>query len=206
MHAGTSPATVRTWLCGVEGQKSKPLFVERPRDPGAEIWLSFLELVEVIVARRFRHHGVSLDQLRRTRQNARMRWKVEYPLAERRLKLLGGRVLDDPGEAIDLEWPSTQPALPILAAFATEVFEYDSLEEPNQDAAWATRFYPAGPEGPLMVDPQFSGGAVTFVNRGVTLDTVVGRRAAGESVDFIADDLRLVTSRVRAALQYAGVE
>lgn len=141
-----------------------------------------------------------------TRQHARKRWQVEYPLAERRLQLLGGRVLDDPGLAIDLDWPSSQPALPMLAAFATEVFEYDTLEEPHHDAAWATRFYPAGPQGPLMVDPQFASGAVTFVNRGVTLETVIGRRKAGEPVDFIADDLRLVPSGVQDALQFAGVE
>lgn len=205
-HAGTSPSTVRAWLCGVEARHVEPLFSERVRNSESEIWLSFLELVEVIVARRFRGHGVSIDQLRRTRQHARKRWQVEHPLAERRLKLLGGRVIDNPGMAIDLDWPASQPALIKLAAYATEVFEYDSLSEPDQDAGWATRFYPAGRSRPLMVDPRFAGGAVAFTNRGVTLETVVGRRKAGESVDFIADDLRLDAPDVSVALQYAGVE
>ena len=205
-HAHTTPSTVRAWLCGAEAQRVQPLFTERVRDSESEIWLSFLELVEVIVARRFRGHGVSIEQLRRTRQKARKRWQVEYPLAERRLKLLGGRVLDSPGVAIDIDWPASQPALPELAAYATEVFEYDSLSEPNRDASWAIRFYPAGRGRPLMVDPQFAGGAVAFINRGVTLETVVGRREAGESVDFIADDLKLDASDVDVALQYAGVE
>ena len=130
---------------------------------------------------------------------------MEFPLAERRLKLLGGRVLDAPGEAIDLAWPASQPALPELAAYATEVFEYDTLDDPNQDAAWATRFYPAGIKGPLMVDPNFAGGEVTFQNRGVTLATVLNRRKADESIEFIADDLKLEFSDVEAALQYADM-
>ena len=204
-HAGTTSATVMTWLCGDERRGIPPLFAERRRERRTDIWLCFLELVEVIVARRFRNHGVSIEQLRRSRQHARKRWRVEYPLAERRLKLLGGRVLDAPAGAIDLEWPASQPALPELAAYATEVFEYASLDDPDQDAAWATRFYPAGVNGPLMVDPNFAGGAVTFLNRGVTIDTVLSRWRASESIDFIADDLMLEPSDVEAALQFADV-
>lgn len=204
-HAGTSAATVRSWLCGDEIRGAQPLFPERPREPGSEIWLSFLELVEVIVARRFRAHGVSIEQLGRTRQHARGKWLVEYPLAERRLKLLGGRVLDALGEAIDLKWPASQPALPMLASYATEVFEYDILDDADLDAAWASRFYPAGVNGPLMVDPNFAGGAVTFQNRGVTLDTVLSRRKAREPIEFIADDLKLNIADIEAALHYAEV-
>lgn len=119
------------------------------------------------------------------------------------MRLLGGRVLHSPGEAIDLDWPASQPALPKFAAYATEVFEYDTLEHSNQDAAWATRFYPAGTSGPLMVDPRFAGGAVTFVNRGLLLETIVGRWRAKESIAFIASDFGLTEEEVEAALQYA---
>ena len=203
-HAGTSAATVRDWFCGNEARGSKPLFPDRVRSRDSQIWLSFLEVVEVIVARRFRRHSVTTDQLRHTRQHARTKWEVEYPLAERRLKLLGGRVLDTPGEAIDLEWPATQPALPELAAYATEVFEYNTIVEPIQDAAWATRFYPAGPAAPLMVDPQFAGGAVTILDRGLTLETIVQRWHANESIAFIASDFRFEESTVEAALRFAS--
>lgn len=202
-HAGTSPATVKNWLYGDQARGVEPLFSERSQEKDSETWLSFLELVEIIVARRFREHGVSIDQLRRTRQHARARWQVEYPLAERRLRLLGGRVLDTPGEAIDLDWPATQPALPILANHATEVFEYDTLADPNQDAAWASRFYPAGRSVPLMVDPRFAGGAVTFLNRGLTLQTVVERWRSSEPISFIASDFGLEEQDVEAALRYA---
>lgn len=204
-HAATSPATVRNWLCGNPATGLAALFDDRNRDRNSEVWLSFLELVEVIVARRFRAHGVSVSQLKRSRESLRLRWDVEFPFAERRLKLLGGRVIDPPVGAIDLAWPASQPALPKLASYATELFEYDSLEQPNQDAAWATRFYPAGLNGPLMVDPHYASGAVTFVNRGVTLETVVGRRRGGETLDFIADDLGLEAADVGAALQFAGM-
>ncbi len=108
-------------------------------------------------------------------------------------------------EGVDVEYPATQPAFPELALFATEVFEYDSLESSVHDAAWAIRFYPAGAQGPLMVDPRFAGGAVTFLERGVTLENVISRWNANEPIDFIASDLQLDPANVSAALQYAGV-
>lgn len=202
-HAGTTASTVKNWFCGDEIRGVPPLFAERPREPGAEIWLCFLELVEVIVARRFRGHGVSVDQLQRTRQHAREEWRVEFPLAERRLKLLGGRVLDAPGEAIDLDWPASQPALSGFAEFATEVFEYDADPVDIDAPAWAQRFFPAGVMAPLMVDPRFAGGAVTFLNRGLTLETIVGRWKAKESIAFIASDFGLDEPDVEAALRFA---
>jgi len=148
---------------------------------------------------------VTIDQLRQTREHLQERWRVAFPLAERHLSLLGGHVMDRAIEGVDIEYPATQPAFPELAMFATEVFEYDSLESSDQDAAWAVRFYPAGTQGPLMVDPRFAGGAVTFLERGVTLENVISRWNANEPIDFIASDLQLDPANVSAALQYAGV-
>ena len=189
------------WFCGSE--TSPALFSDRQRQTAETIHLSFLELVEVIVARRFRQHGVSVEQLHQSRESARKRWRVEYPFAERRLKLLGGRVLDPEGTAIDIEWPSTQPALPKLAKFATQVFDYEELDRGDASAAWAQRFFPAGESAPLVVDPRFAGGAVTFINRSLLLDTVVQRWRAEEPIAFIAADFGLEEASVEAALRYA---
>jgi len=202
-HAGTNATTVITWFCGDKDRNTAPLFAERARKRDSEIWLSFLEVVEVIVARRFRRHRVSLEQLRLTREHARKRWEVEYPLAERHLKLLGGRVLDQPGQAVDTPWSVSQPVLPKFVDFATEVFEYEHLEDGADHPAWASRFFPAGQSVPLMVDPRFAGGAVAFLNRGLTLETVVDRWRAKESISFIASDFDLTEHEVEAALRFA---
>ncbi len=198
--ARTTPATVARWFCG--NDDAPPLFTDRQRPADERFHLSFLELVELIVARRFRQHGVSVEQLRQSREFALRRWQVEHPFAERRLKLLGGRVFDPDNIAIDLEWPATQPALPKFAEFATQVFDYEGLGD-NMAAAWAQRFFPAGDSAPLMVDPRFAGGSVTFLNRGLLLDTVVKRWRADESIAFIAADFDLDESAVEAALRYA---
>ena len=202
-HAGTNSATVTNWFCGDETRGFEPLFPDRARTRDSEIWLSFLETVEVIVARRFRQHRVSIKQLRLAREHCRERWEVEYPLAERHLKLLGGRVIDHPGDAIALTWPVSQPALPNFVAFATEVFDYDTISNGADHASWASRFFPAGQSVPLMVDPRFAGGAVTFLNRGLTLETVVERWRSHESISFIASDFGLEESTVEAALRFA---
>lgn len=199
--AGTTPATVLRWFCGSE--TSPALFSDRQRQSLETFHLSFLELVEAIVARRFRQHGVSVEQLQQSRESARKHWQVEYPFAERRLKLLGGRVLAPEGAAIDIEWPSTQPALPKLAKLATQVFDYEELDQGDARAAWVQRFFPAGESAPLVIDPRFAGGSVTFLNRGLLLDTVVQRWQAEESIAFIAADFGLEEASVEAALRYA---
>ena len=198
--AGTAPATVTRWFCGRDGEP--PLFTDRRRPADERFHLSFLELVELIVAHRFRKHGISVEQLRQSREFALKHWQVEYPFAERRVKLLGGRVFDPDGIAIDLEWPATQPALPKFAELATQVFDYEELGD-DAAAAWAQRFFPAGDNAPLMIDPRFAGGSVTFLNRGLLLETVVKRWLAKESIAFIASDFDLKESDVEAALRYA---
>ena len=201
--ARTSPAAVRAWFCGNAKQGDAPLFEDRVRQADEQLWLSFLEVVEVIVARQFRSHRVTIAQLRSARHYAKTEWDVAFPLAERRLKLLGGRVVDPElnGTAIDAGWPALQPALPELADFANSVFDYDA-DKPS----WAYRFFPAGRKTPLVVDPRYAGGQIAFPNRRLRLIDVVERQQAGEDVEFIAEDFALDPADVEAALQFAGVE
>ena len=195
--ADTTPATVARWFRGQPA--SAPLFAERRRQDGA-LRLSFLELVELVVARRLRSCGLSVEQLRQSREFAREDWGVEHPFAELRLSMLGCQDAESSGGA---QWPTALPPLPKFAEFATQALQYDDCASDTAEGAWARRFFPAGDSAPLMVDPQFAGGSITFLNRGLLLDTVVKRWRADESIAFIAADFELDESAVEAALRYA---
>lgn len=195
--ANTTPATVARWFRGQPA--SPPLFAERRRQDEA-LRLSFLELIELVVARRLRSCGLSVEQLRQSREFARESWSVEHPFAELRLSMLGCQDAEPGGDA---QWPAALPPLPKFAEFATQALEYDDCTPDAAEGAWARRFFPAGDSAPLMVDPRFAGGSVTFLNRGLLLDTVVKRWRADESIAFIAADFELDESAVEAALRYA---
>jgi hypothetical protein len=58
--AGTTPATVRRWLAGYEvpGHQMEPVFGGRRLPAGEAPWfVSFLQLVEIVVVARFRRGG-----------------------------------------------------------------------------------------------------------------------------------------------------
>ena len=196
--ADTTPATVARWFRGQPA--SAPLFAERRRQNGA-LRLSFLELIELVVARRLRSCGLSMEQLRQSREFARESWGVEHPFAELRLSMLGCQDAESSGGGA--QWPAALPPLPKFAEFATQALEYDDCAQDAAEGAWARRFFPAGDSAPLMVDPRFAGGSITFLNRGLLLDTVVKRWRADESIAFIAADFELDESAVEAALRYA---
>ena len=198
--AETTTATVVRWFRG--HRAAPPLFADRRPDQ-ATFHLSFLELVELIVARRLRACGLSVEQLRQSREFARERWGVEHPFAELRLNTLGCDDSNASSPVHDDEWPTSLPPLPKFSALVTQAIEYDDCAQDAAAGTWARRLFPAGDSAPLMIDPRFAGGAVTFLNRGLLLETIVNRWRADESIAFIASDFDLDESDVEAALRYA---
>jgi hypothetical protein len=95
--AETSPATVRRWLKGYHAphHHMEPVFGAKDQDATR---LSFLELVELIVASRFRRRtdtrpGISLERIRNAHSYAREQWGLPYPFASLRLLHDGVHIL-----------------------------------------------------------------------------------------------------------------
>jgi uncharacterized protein (DUF433 family) len=207
--ADTSAATVRRWIAGYEheGRRMEPVFGEmRPAD-GEPFLLSFLELAEVIVAARFTKWGGKLQKVRDARAFARQRWpELAYPFASLRLKKLGGELLhefdeDYGGKALAISLGGSggeQWTLPGMVDQALDLFEFDENDE------LANRWFPAGKDVPVVVDPHFAGGRLTVVGRGVTVKTVCRRFfTAKQPIAFIAHDLDLRRRDVEAIIQFS---
>lgn len=200
--AKVSHGTVRNWLFG--GLEVEPVFGSSEKGRGDLALVSFLELSELIVAARFRRLKIRLQRIRDAHDFASKDWKVDYPFAHLNLQSIGGHILskfeeEQPapgGHFVVLSSPE-QYLLPGLVSEELANFEYARDK-------FAARWFPFGREVPVVVDPRFSAGQPTIVDRGVRVDIVRRRWKAGETVSSIARDFELEPPQVEAVLQHVA--
>jgi uncharacterized protein (DUF433 family) len=202
--AGVASATVRRWLRGYTPdprqpwRQSPPVFGEQVESP----FVSFLQLVEIVIASDFRKVGhVKLEVVRLAYENAKEETRIEYPFAHLQLESLGGHIIrwiregDGAGARARAVDTPDQWALPGLVAERIRALDYER--------ELAARWYPVGRDVPVVIDPLYSAGLPTIPGRGVTVDTIHKRWRAGQLIEFIADDLQIGSTSVERVLQYA---
>ena len=199
--AHVSASTVRNWLHGYTAQygEVQPLF-KAPLEIGAMV--SFLRLVEIVVAGNFRKaEGVSFQTVRRAYDNTRNQWNLDYPFAHLRLQALGGHIVqrlrsERPGRSVQALDKPQQWTLPGLVLEMVHQLDYDELD-------LASRWYPVGKMVPIVVDPRISAGLPTVLGRGVTITVIHNRFKAGQRLKFIAQDFDLEPNIIEEAIRYA---
>jgi uncharacterized protein (DUF433 family) len=208
--ADTSYQNVRRWVKGYSrpGHHMEPVFgdksfLERSDEP---LMISFLDLLEIVVAARFRkadtgRKPVSLERIRLAHDYAEKQLGVRYPFAHLRLRQEGGHILHEfdeasPGRGLLVLSSGGQWVLPDVV-----LEEYDDIDF---DGDYAEKWYPFGRRIPIVVNPRIAAGALTFDGTGVTVETVHGRFKAGATIDHLARDYSLNPSAVERALQYAA--
>ena len=197
--AHVSSSTVRNWLLGYTDRDREipPLFSSHTGDVPR---VSFLQLIEITVAAKFRKAGgVSYSRVYDSYANAQESYNLQYPFAHLKLESLGGHIIarmhgEEPGQSHQTLDSPAQWSLPgmVLETVHQIVYEEDL----------AARWFPVGQDQPIVVDPRISTGIPTIVGRGVTVQTIRRRWKAGYKIDFIAQDLALETSLVETVLQY----
>lgn len=199
--AHVSTSTVRNWLLGYTAKHGgvPPLF-----DSAVEkrAMVSFLRLIEIVVAAKFRKaEGVSYQTVRCAYENAKSQWGQEYPFAYFKLEALGGHIVrriheERPGSSLQAVDVPEQWTIPSLVLDTVHQFDYE-LE-------LASRWYPIGKDIPIVVDPRYSSGVPTILSRRITVNTIYKRwKLAGQKLKFIADDLKLKQNIVEEAVRYA---
>jgi len=200
--AEVSPATVRRWLQGYTpdarqpSRQSPPVFGDKVEGP----FVSFLQLVEIVVASDFRKVGhVKLEVVRLAHLNAKREFGIEYPFAHLELESLGGHIIRwmrrrDGARARSVDSPD-QWVLPGLVAQRMRDIDYERQ--------LAARWFPVGKSVPVVIDPLYSAGLPTILGRGVTVGAIFRRWRAGQLIEFIADDLQVESTVVERTLQYA---
>ena len=197
--ARVSTATVKNWLLGytVRGYDVPPLFPFGDSD-----MVSFIQMIEIMVAARFRKstmgRSMSFRKVRQAYLNAQETWDLEYPFAHLKLEALGGHIVhflkEDSSasfQALDAPLQWTLPGL-VRETISQLDYEYDLV----------SRWFPIGKTVPIVIDPRLSTGLPTILGRGVTVQAIRKRFKAGLKIEFIAKDYQLEADLVETALQY----
>ena len=202
--ADVSAATVRNWLKGyvTRDRQAEPLF-NAPEDQGSGV--SFLQLIEIMVAGRLRKaERASYRKVYEAYRNARGRYDFAYPFAHMELKAIGGHIVHyirgapPPASLQALDDPH-QWTLPGLVQISEVIAQLDYEDQ------LASKWWPAGKDVPIVVDPLFSGGTPTVAGRGVTVSTIYKRFSKGNlPVDFLMEDYDLGREQVEQAIRFGG--
>ena len=195
--ADVSTSTVRNWFLGNTVRQTPPLF---PGGVDENSMLSYLQLIETVVAARFRNlDNVRYRNVHAAYRNAKEILGIDYPFAHANLEALGGHIIallegEETGNSLQALDSPTQWSLPGLVLQVIHQFEYED--------EFAARWFPLGRAYPIVIDPRIGSGNPTVEGRGVSVNTIFKRWRAGLKMDFIAQDLALEVDAVETVLQY----
>ena len=197
-YTGAHPSTISSWFN--RDSSLGPALVGRQKGRP----LSYLQLVEVAFVVTARDLGISLGEIRNTRNYFRQRFHDEFPFARYRFQTEGISLLLDlqevepvaerekfilGGRGGQLAWA------PLMGERFLE-FEYEN--------DLAIIWHVAGETSPVNIDPRMNFGAPTV--RGIPTWAIKGRYEANEDIEDIQDDFALESSAVVAALEFEGIQ
>lgn len=196
--AGTPRGTSKRWVSGYEYTSPRGDRITQPPVTSGILRqgaVSFLDLVEIIATGQLKERGFSLKAIRQIVQNCQDILGVERPLATLKFKTGGCEVFVDAGRHLmevgkrkrELAWRE------ILEPFL------DSLDYTQ---GLASRWWPQGRDGTVVVDPNYGFGFPVIRNSGVRTETILERFRAGDEMTEIAEDFNLRPDDVERALRF----
>ncbi|MBI1353440.1 MAG: hypothetical protein GC160_03775 [Acidobacteria bacterium] len=103
-YAGVSDSTARSWLRGRSGRKASAPLLHSDYEPcGKDFAISFLDLIDLFVAGRFRKAGVSMSVVRAAYESLGRELGTEHPFAHGELYLHGKRIIRAAASAVSHE-------------------------------------------------------------------------------------------------------
>jgi uncharacterized protein (DUF433 family) len=197
--ARTTPQTARRWITGYtynsgSGQRWSPP-VARPRSD--EPFLTFEHVVEIAAVAALRRAGLSMQRIRADIEFARRELDIEHPL-------LSERFLTD-GRELFLRDKATHPHFTNLSRvgqLAWSELEAVLRELDYAEDLLAQRWWPAGRDVGVVVDPLVNFGRPVVAIVGVRTETLGDRWAAGVTLAELAAEYRINTAVVERAVQF----
>lgn len=196
--AGTPRGTSKRWVSGYQYASPRGERISQPPvTPGVQRKdaVSFLELVEIIATGQLKERGFSLKAIRQIVQNCQDILRVERPLTTLKFKTGGREIFVDAGSHLleagkrkrELAWRE------ILEPF---------LENLDYTQGLASRWWPQGRDGTVVVDPSYGFGYPVIRNSGVRTEIILERFRAGDEMAEIAEDFNLRPDDVERALRF----
>ena len=194
-----SPGTVRRWLEG--GRIGQPPLI-RP-EPTGEGLVTWGEFVEARLLCEYRQRGVPMFRMRPAIQKLREIFDSRHPLAQARpfLDIEGRDLVMQAQEETGLDpklWFVVRTGQLILPSPA--VSRFDRCVE--RDDSIVRRIHMTDH---VVLDPEYSAGALTIKGRRLRVDAIASAVAAGETPEDVADMCDISTTAVHEALSYADI-
>lgn len=171
-YIGLSATRVRRWLKGYSYTYEDRFVRQEPlinRTGGnATSYASFLDLIDLLFAKQFLNHGISLQQLRRALQEAASILNTRH-FARQSFFTDGHKIyleVKDKGDYLLELLSGGQWVIPDIIKELASQIQFDSK------LGLARRWYPLGVDNFIVVDPLYSFGRPSIVHKGVTTDNV----------------------------------
>jgi uncharacterized protein (DUF433 family) len=209
---GVPPVTVHRWLLGysyaareARGRWQRSVASQEPvvlRDEDEDFrFVTFVDLVELLMIEGFRKAGVSLQRVRVAAETAASLFAVTHPLAFMRFKTDGRDVFADVQEREGLTGLVNlsrrgQKVFPEAVEMYLRQLEYDV------ESGLASRWWPHGKDGGVAVDPHIAFGAPHIFGQGVPTSALYEMVEAGDSTESVARWFKVQPSDVEAAVKY----
>ncbi len=212
---GLSPGRVASWVRGYRytwGPKERRKHGRQPAVIQTDlpivdstIAISFLELMELKVVRRFRNEGIPLQTVRVAWQHAARAFDTQHPFADRRVFTDRGKIfmaVEDDRQKVPqlvLEISSRQRPFQLVAGpiFAESLQEVEFDDKTNLVTQW----WPLGRDVPIVLDPRIAFGAPVVAGTRIPTSTLA-LYTIGNSVPAVADAFSLEPSQVDAAVGF----
>lgn len=176
---GVSATAIRRWLSSYPAtvQEIKAKWINHNDSWPDPLLVSFLELIEILVAGKFRAAtGKSFAAVRKHNAVLSSEWEVPFPFAHRNM-LKQKEVLPEP--------------------------VVKTLGQMDYENGHVSRWCPFGKDGALALDPHRAGGQPTIKGRRLRVLDIKGHFIAGDSIDSVADNFELDPLTVEAAVRFA---
>ncbi len=196
-YTKTSAPSIGRWRAGYLYPTASGDRRSEPLTSGADKGLlSFNDLLEVAMVAAARR-AVPMRSIRRAVDSAKELYGVERPLLLVEFK-------HDGRDLFTREQEGRDHRVVNLSRKGQTAWDHieDVLEDLDYENGVALRWYPAGRQRPIVIDPQVSFGRPYILKRGISTDAIRSRFQAGESLEDIADDLDVSESEAQEAIRF----
>jgi uncharacterized protein (DUF433 family) len=204
---GAPASTTRRWLEGYAFKHKGERRIKGPRlGPSATriegvLLMSFLDLVEVHMARIMRRQGVSWPNIDRAAGFFREAWHNPHPFALQRFRSDSRSVFVELGQGIGDNSLLQLGANQFVFDALIEQSLFDVLDFREDGVPW--RLWPRGRDAQVVVDPARSFGQPILDAQGMPVRMIAAAYAANDNqIDRVARWFDLPINAVEAALRY----
>lgn len=194
---GLPQSTLNHWASGyaTASGNRKPAFITVER-PGRGYTVPFVGLAEAWIVRAFTKAGVPVSRIRPALEQLRTQIGVEHALASERLGTDGAEILWDLRKKNEVFDDNRLVVVRNGQATFGEIVREHLKKVEYRDGFIGQLRIPRANGAEYTIDPEINFGQPTLSEYGVRVDDVLGRIAAGETIQDVAKDYDMPTLTV----------